>query len=147
MKGMLGNRRVVRILVVDPEDWCRDFLSSVIRLCGLQEFTLVASVAEALQALEKSPFDLLITDVKLAEQQQFLESCRLRDPSMRFIFMLQQRTQTSRLTYLEHADYVFKPLSLDEIVRKIRDAIHQKNLRRAEEEIRRLKQTAFRILG
>jgi hypothetical protein len=42
---------------------------------------------------------------------------------------------------------VVKPLCLDEIVRKIRDAIHQKNLRRAEEEIRRLKQTAFRILG
>ena len=146
MKGMLGNRRM-RILVVDPEDWCRDFLTSVMRLCGLQEFTLVTSAAEALAALEESAFDLLITDFKLAEQQQLLESCRQRDPSMRFIFMLQRRTQTTRMTYLQHADYVFKPLCLDEIVRKIQDAIHQKNLHRAEEEIRRLKQTAFRILG
>ena len=146
MKDMLGNRRV-RILVVDPEDWCRDFLSSVMRLCGYQEYTLVSSVAEALQALEKSAFDLLITDFKLTEQHRFLESARHRDPSMRFIFMLQHRYQTTRLTYQEHADYVFKPLVLDEIVRKIRDAIHQKNLHRAEEEIRRLKQTAFRILG
>jgi DNA-binding NtrC family response regulator len=146
MKGMLGNRGV-RILVVDPEDWCRDFLTSVMRLCGLQEFTMVTSVAEALQALEESAFDLLITDFKLAEQQRLLESCRHRDPSMRFIFMLQRRTQTTRMTYLEHADYIFKPLSLDETVRKIRDAVHQKNLHRAEEEIRRLKQTAFRILG
>jgi DNA-binding NtrC family response regulator len=146
MKGMLGNRRV-RILVVDPEDWCREFLTSVMRLCGLQEFTMVASVAEALQALEESAFDLLITDFKLAEQQRFLENVRHRDPSMRFIFMLQRRTQTARLTYLEHADFIFKPLSLDETVRKIRDAVHQKNLHRAEEEIRRLKQTAFRILG
>ncbi|MDD2901220.1 MAG: response regulator [Syntrophales bacterium] len=146
MKEMLGNRRV-RILVVDPEDWCRDFLSSVMRLCGFQEYTLVSSVAEALQALEETAFDLLITDFKLTQQQRFLESVRHRDPSMRFIFMLQQRSHTTRLTYLEHADYVFKPLVLDEIVRKIRDAIHQKNLHRAEEEIRRLKQTAFRILG
>jgi len=108
----------------------------------------VTSVAEALQALEESAFDLLITDFKLAQQQQrLLESCRHRDPTMRVIFMLQKRSVTSHMVYLEHADYVFKPLSLDEIVRKIRDAIHQKNLRRAEEEIRRLKQTAFRILG
>lgn len=146
MKAKVSDRRV-RILVLDPEDWCRDFLSSVIRLCGLQEFKMVASVAEALEALEESTFDLLITDSALAEQQRLLQSCRDRDPTMRFIFMLQKRSVTSHMLYLEHADYVFKPLSLDEIVRKIRDALHQNNLRRAEEEIRRLKQTAFRIWG
>lgn len=146
MKAKVSDRRV-RILVLDPEDWCRDFLSSVIRLCGLQEFKMVASVAEALEALEESTYDLLITDSALAEQQRLLQSCRDRDPTMRFIFMLQKRSVTSHMLYLEHADYVFKPLSLDEIVRKIRDALHQNNLRRAEEEIRRLKQTAFRILG
>jgi len=146
MRAKVVERRV-RILVVDSEDWCRDFLSSVMRLCGLEEFTMVASAAEALEALEESSFDLLIADLKLAQQQRLLESCRDRDPTMRFIVMLQQRSQTPRMVYLEHTDYVFKPLSLDEIVRKIRDSIHQKNLRRAEEEIRRLKQTAFRILG
>ncbi len=145
MRAKVVERRT-RILVVDPEDWCRDFLSSVIRLCGMQEFTMVTTVAEAMQALEESTFDLLITDHHLAEQQRLLESCRDRDPTMHFIVMLQQRSQTPRLVYLEHTDYVFKPLRMDEIVRKIRDAIHQKNLRRAEEEIRRLKQTAFRML-
>ncbi len=146
MRAKVVNRRV-RVLVLDPEDWCRDFLSSVIRLCGLQEFKMVASVAEALEALEESTFDLLITDLQMAQQQRLLERFHHRDPTMRFILMLQQRSQHSQMVYLEHADYVFKPLSLDEIVRKIRDAIHQKNLRRAEEEIRRLKQAAFRILG
>jgi DNA-binding NtrC family response regulator len=146
MRAKVVERRV-RILVVDPEDWCRDFLASVMRLCGLEEYKMVASAAEALQALEETTFDLLIADLKLAQQQRLLESARDRDPTMRFIFMLQKWSQTPRTVFLEHADYVFKPLSLDEIVRKIRDAIHQKNLRRAEEEIRRLKQTAFRILG
>jgi DNA-binding NtrC family response regulator len=146
MRTKVVERRV-RILVVDPEDWCRDFLSSVMRLCGLDEFKMVASAAEALQALEESTFDLLIADLKMAQQQRLLECCRDRDPTMRFIFMLQKRSQAPHMVYLEHADYVFKPLSLDEIVRKIRDAIHQNNLRRAEEEIRRLKHTAFRILG
>ena len=133
MKGNLGERRV-RILVVDPEDWCRDFLTSVMRLCGLQEFKMVASAAEALAALEESAFDLLIADHHLAEQQRLLESFRHRNPSMRFIVMLQRRSQTHGLVYLEHTDYVYKPLCLDEIVRKIRDAVHQKNLQRAEEE-------------
>jgi DNA-binding NtrC family response regulator len=142
-----ADERQVRILVLDPEDWCRSFLASVIRLCGLQEFKMVASVNEALAALEESAFDLLITDMAMAEQQQLLESCRDRDPSMRFILMLQKRSMVSQMLYLEQADYVFKPLSLDEIVRKIRDAVHLKNRLRAEEEIRRLKQTAFRILG
>ena len=89
MKGNLGERRV-RILVVDPEDWCRDFLTSVMRLCGLQEFKMVASAAEALAALEESAFDLLIADHHLAEQQRLLESFRHRNPSMRFIVMLQR---------------------------------------------------------
>jgi len=42
-------------------------------------------------------------------------------------------------------DIVYKPLCLDEIARKIRHAMHQKNLRQAEEELRRMKQEAFRI--
>ncbi len=90
---------------------------------------MVASAAEARQALEESAFDLLITDHHLAEQQRLLESCRDRDPTMRFIVMLQQRSQTSRMVYLEHTDYVFKPLSLDETVRKIRHALRQRQLR------------------
>jgi DNA-binding NtrC family response regulator len=42
-------------------------------------------------------------------------------------------------------DIVYKPLNLDEIIRKIRHALHQKQLRRAEEELRRLKQEALRL--
>lgn len=135
-----------RILVVDQEDWCREFLSSVIKLIG-QEFKLVTSVAEALEALKESAFDLVITDLKLPEHRRLLDDVRSRYPTTRFLIMVQQRAQTQHLIYLEQVDIVFKPLSLDEVVRKIRHAIHQKQLRQAEEEIRRLKQEAFRILG
>jgi DNA-binding NtrC family response regulator len=146
MRGKVYNRRV-RILVVDPEDWCREFLSTVIRLCGFKELTLVPSVAEALAALEEGAFDLLIADLQDPDYRRLLEESRQRDPGIRYIFMLPQRGQVPQVVYLEHADIVFKPLSMDDIIRKIRNAIHQKNLRQAEEEIRRLKQEAFRILG
>ena len=134
-----------RILVVDQEEWCRAFLASVIKLLGIEDFKLVNTVAEALAALEENPFDLVITDHRQPDYQLLLENARLRHPATRFIVMLHQRTLSQQFLYLEQVDIAYKPLSLDEIARKIRHAMHQKNLRQAEEELRRLKQEAFRI--
>jgi DNA-binding NtrC family response regulator len=134
-----------RILVVDQEEWCRDFLAAVIKLLGVEHFTLVNTVAEALAALEDGPFDLVITDHRQPDHPHLLETARLRYPSIRFIVMLHQRSQAQQFLYLEQVDIVYKPLSLDEIARKIRHAIHQKQLRQAEDELRRLKQEAWRI--
>jgi len=134
-----------RILVVDQEEWCRAFLSSVIKLLGFVDFKLVNTVPEALAALEEGPFDLVITDHRQPDHQQLLESARLRHPATRFIVMLHQRNLSSQRVYLEQVDIVYKPLSMDEITRKIRHAMHQKNLRQTEEDLRRMKQEAFRI--
>jgi two-component system nitrogen regulation response regulator NtrX len=134
-----------RILVVDQEEWCCTFLSSVIKLLGIEDFKLVNTVAEALAALEENPFDLIITDHRQPDYQLLLENARLRHPATRFIVMLRQRSLSNQFFYLEHVDIVYKPLSLDEITRKIRHAMHQKQLRQAEEELRRMKQEAFRI--
>ena len=51
-----------RILVVDQDDWCREFLSQVIKLWALGEFYLASSLEEAQALCEKLSFDLLITD-------------------------------------------------------------------------------------
>jgi DNA-binding NtrC family response regulator len=134
-----------RILVVDQEEWCRAFLASVIKLLGFEDCTLVNTVAEALAALEASDFDLVITDHRQPDYQRLLESARLRHPATRFIVMLHQRTLSPPYFYLEQVDIVYKPLSMDEISRKIRHAMHQKNLRQTEEELKRMKQAAFRI--
>jgi DNA-binding NtrC family response regulator len=134
-----------RILVVDQEDWVRNFFSSVIKLCGYEDFTLVNSVAEAMSALDRCPFDLIITDIKQAHHQRFLEHVRSHHPSTRFIIMVQQRAQVQHVVYYEQVDIVFKPLSLDETVRKIRHALRQKQLHQAEEEFKRLKQEALRL--
>jgi len=134
-----------RVLVVDQEEWCRAFLSSVIKLLGIEDFKLVNTVAEALAAQEENPFDLIITDHRQHDCQLLLENVRLRHPATRFIVMLHHRNLSNQYFYLEQVDIVYKPLSLDEISRKIRYAMHQKQLRRAEEELRRMKQEAFRI--
>jgi DNA-binding NtrC family response regulator len=134
-----------RVLVVDQEEWCRAFLSSVIKLLGIGQLKLVATVAEALAALDEGPFDLVITDQRQPDYQQLLQNTRLRHPTTRFIIMLHHRTQAQQMIYLEQVDIVYKPLVLDEIARKISHAIHQKHLRQAEDELKRLKQEALRI--
>jgi DNA-binding NtrC family response regulator len=132
-----------RILVVDPEEWCRSFLSSVIKLLGFQTLKMVNNVAEALAALDEGPFDLVITDQRQPDYQRLLESARLRQPDIRFIVMMHQRTQ--QVVYVEYVDIVYKPLSLDEISRKIQHAIRQKRLRQAEEELKRMRHQALRM--
>ena len=134
-----------RILVVDQEEWCRAFLASVIKLLGIEDFKLVNTVAEALAALEENPFDLVITDHRQPDHQLLLENARLHHPATRFIVMLHHRNVANQFFYLEQVDIVYKPLRLDEITLKIQHAMHQKQLRQAEEELRRLKQAAFRI--
>jgi DNA-binding NtrC family response regulator len=134
-----------RILVVDQDDWCREFLSQVIKLWGLGEFHLASSVEEAQSLIEELAFDLLITDLNLPQCHQLLENIRQRFPGIRLIVMLHQRSQLHQIFYLEHMEVVIKPLSLDEMARKIREAIHSKHRHKVEEEIFRLKQEAFRL--
>lgn len=135
-----------RILVVDQDDWCREFLTQVIKLIGFEEFRLVATVEEAMAAFQENPFDLVITDFKLPDYQVLLENCRQRFPGTRFILMVHQRNQTHQVTYFEQVDIVIKPLSLDEMARKIREAVHLKHRLRVEEELRRIKTEVFRLL-
>lgn len=134
-----------RILVVDQEQWVREFLSAVIKLLGHESFKLVNSEPEALEAVEQCPYDLIITDPKQLNYRKFLDQVRSRHPGTRFLIMVQQRAQTQHLVYYEQVDVVFKPLSLDETVRKIRHALRQKQLHQAEEDFRRLKQEALRL--
>ncbi len=144
MKGQERGSQA-RILVVDQEEWCRAFLCSVVKLLGYEECTLVNTVDEAMAALDVEPFDLIITDQRQPDYQRLLENARLRSPGTRFIVMLHQRSASHQMLYIEQVDIVYKPLSLDEISRKIRHAIHQKQLRHAEEELKRMKQEALRM--
>jgi DNA-binding NtrC family response regulator len=134
-----------RILVVDQDDWCREFLSQVIKLWALGELYVASSLEEAQALCEKLSFDLLITDLNLPQCQQLLDDIRQRFPGIRLIVMLHQRSQLHQIFHLEHMEIVVKPLSLDEMARKIREAIHSKHRLKVEETILRLKREAFRI--
>ena len=134
-----------RILVVDQDEWCREFLSQVIKLWAFGEFHLASTVDEAQALLEKLSFDRLITDLNLPQSNQLLENIRQHFPGVRLIVMLHHRSQLHQIIHLEHMEVVIKPLSLDEMARKIREAIHSKHRHRVEETILRLKYETFRF--
>ena len=134
-----------RILVVDQDDWCREFLSQVIKLWDFGEYRLATSVEEANAFLEQLSFDVLITDLNLPQYHQMIEDIRQRFPGMRLIGMLHQRSQLRNVLYLEQMEIVIKPLSLDEMARKIREAILSKQRHKVEEDIQRLKHDGFRF--
>ena len=136
-----------RILVVDREDWCREFLSQVIKLLGFPEFRLATTVEEAFSILDELSVDLLITDLRFPEFHRLLENCHQRYPTMRFILMMHQRSPFQPWAFQERVDIVIKPLSLDEMARKIREAFHHTHRIQVDEAIRRLKHDAFRLLG
>jgi len=136
-----------RILVVDSDDWCREFLTQVFKLLGIREFRLATSVAEALEALRAETYDLLISDLNTPESQKLLEDCRQRSPDTRVILMLNRRLPSPTLTYYEQTEVVVKPLSLDEMVQKIREAILQRQRLRLEDQVRRFKQELSRFFS
>ncbi len=136
-----------RILVVDADDWCRDFLAQVFKLLGIQEFRLASSIPEAAEIIQSEKFDLVITDLNHPEAQKLIENIRQRLPGVRLILMLNRRAQSVSYTYYEQTEIVVKPLSLDEMVRKIREAIVQRHRLQVEDQVRRFKQELSRFFS
>lgn len=133
-----------RILILDQDDCTSEFLSSIIKLIGL-EFDWVKDVDQAMELLEKTVFDLLITDVTLPNTQQFLEASREKHPHLQTIIMVSQRQVFFEALRLPGAAFIQKPFKFDDIVKTIHQAIHHRNLQQVETQIQRLRHDLFRL--
>jgi DNA-binding NtrC family response regulator len=133
-----------RILVLDPDISTGDFLSSIIKLIGC-EFELVKSVEQAMELLEKTTFDLLITDYHLPNSQEFLQANVEKHPQMQTIVMVQQQQVFLEAMRLPSATFIQKPFNFDDIVQKIHQAIHHGNVKQVEQQIQRLRHEIFRF--
>jgi DNA-binding NtrC family response regulator len=133
-----------RILVLDSDRSTGDFLSSIIKLIGC-DFELVKSVEQAMELLEKTTFDLLITDYHLPNSQEFLQASVEKHPHMQTIIMVQQRQVFLEAMRLPSATFIQKPFNFDDIVQKIHQAIHHGNVKQVEQQIQRLRHEIFRF--
>ena len=117
-----------RILVVDDEPAIRRLLRSTL---GVQDYTVLeaASVAQALEVLEREKVDLIILDLGLPDGDGFEVIDKLRPDSQVPIIVLSSRDdERGKVQALDAGadDYVTKPFGVEELVARIRAALRHR---------------------
>ena len=128
-----------KILIVDDEANLCDFLTLMLSEDGY-ETRAVTTAKEALDALESDIFRLMITDLRMPEigGLELVAECKERYPMMEVIVMTAYASLESAVEALRMgaADYVTKPLQVEEIRVVVRKALEGMALK---SENRRLK--------
>ena len=119
-----------RVLVVDDEKEIRAFLSKALSRLGGFHVELADSGKEALCKLEKEPFDLVLTDLKMPKMDglQLVAEIAKSKPETLTIMMTGHGTIDSALEAMKlgASDYITKPLNLDEMILRLRKALEEK---------------------
>jgi len=142
-----------RILVVDDEKEIRDFLYKALSRIGGFHVEVAETAEEALKKIEKDPFDLVLTDLKMPKMDglQLMAEIAKSKPEILTIMMTGHGTIDSALEAMKRgaSDYLMKPLNLDELIIRIRKVLEEKQrfvrlkdfadqLERANQELRRV---------
>jgi DNA-binding NtrC family response regulator len=126
----------MNILIVDDEPTIRDTCAEVAQQTGMRP-TTVASAEEALEVLESSAVDILLTDLRLQHTNGMDLLQRVHDmhPMVPVIVLTQYGTIDSAVaaTRLGAIDYVTKPFRIDELRARLERAaraveLQQENL-------------------
>jgi|GEM_PF-708109 len=133
-----------RILIIDQDDLTCDFLSSIIKLIGF-ECEMARTVEQAFEMLQDRVFDLLITDWHLPNTKEFLQRSLEKHPHIQTILMINRRQLFFEAMNLPGTTFVQKPFNFDDIVQKIHQAFHSRNLQQMENQIQRLRHEIFRF--
>jgi two-component system response regulator HydG len=112
----------VTILVVDDEDSARNLCSDVAVEAGLR-VRAAATTEQALEVLEQSPVDIVITDLKVPQLGgvELLRRIRAGYPQVAVMVLTQYGTIETAVeaTRLGAMDYVTKPFHVDELRGKL----------------------------
>lgn len=115
----------IRILIADDDDLCREILRDAIQ--GEDVFIKIAADGvDALEMLESSPFDILITDLNMPRMDglTLLGHARELHPHILSIIITGFGSLESAIEAIRRGayDYVQKPFKLEEISVAIRNA-------------------------
>ena len=112
----------VSILIVDDEDATRQLCRDIASEIGLEVRT-ASTTDEALEILEQSPVDIVVTDLKVPELGgiELLKHIRTNQPNTSVMMLTQYGTIETAVaaTQLGAKDYVTKPFHLQELRTKI----------------------------
>jgi signal transduction histidine kinase len=119
-----------RVLVVDDEKEIRAFLNKALSRFGGFHVELAESGEEALHKLEKEPFDLVLTDLKMPTMDglQLIAEIAKSKPETLTIMMTGHGTVDSALEAMKlgASDYITKPLNLDEMILRLRKVLEER---------------------
>ncbi len=108
----------MNILIVDDEQSIRETCATVSEQCGMKAFA-VATAEEALEVLEHSAIDILLTDLKLPQTNgvELLKQVHGLHPDVAVVVLTQYGTIESavEVTRMGAVDYVTKPFLIEEL--------------------------------
>ena len=127
--------RPARLLVVDDEAHQREMLNGILRRAGYRVET-AATAREALDALDRGSFDLLLTDQKMPGMDglALLEKVQSVQPELPVILMTAFGSVSEAVAAMKQgaADYLTKPFEKEELLLVLEKSLRQ---RRLEEEV------------
>ncbi len=126
---------MTKVLIVDDEQGIREMLEIYLRREGYE--TRCAGTGEdALQLCSNNKFDVIISDIKMPgiDGMELLEKVKLSSPETVFIMITAYASfETAKKSMEEEAyDYITKPFDVEEIKRKIDDALEKKREKSSE---------------
>ena len=130
--GPTADRQQPRILVVDDEPSMRQMLAIVLKREGY-EVALAENGRSAVAALERGPFDLLISDIKMPDMSgvDVLRAAKQADPDILGIMITAfASTETAiEAMRLGACDYLSKPFDIDLLKMKVREKVENRHLK------------------
>jgi DNA-binding NtrC family response regulator len=121
-----------RVLLVDDEASIRLTLGTILQLRGY-EVTAVGSVAEALAAIQSTPFEVLVSDLNIGQPYDgFMIASAMRrvQPSVVNVMITGYPAFESALESIRQQvdDYLVKPTNIDELVELIEGKLQARKL-------------------
>jgi DNA-binding NtrC family response regulator len=108
----------MNILIVDDEQTIRETCATVSEQCGMKAVA-VATAEEALEVLEHSAIDIVLTDLKLQQSDgvELLKQVHDAHPEVAIVVLTQYGTIESavEVTRMGAGDYVTKPFRIEEL--------------------------------
>ena len=116
----------IKLLLVDDEKGFTDIIAKRMSKRDI-DVTKAYSGAEALQAIRKANFDVVVLDLKMEDMDgiEILKIFKKMDPDLAVIMLTGHGSEAAAKDGIKFGafDYLTKPCDLEELIKKIQEAV------------------------